>query len=1287
MLRLLSWNLNCLTMDKAVLLEDLLVGYDALLCMEWGRNPDLVEVFEEMGFQAYFNPHSVKPVGLDGRRGRGAGKGEGLCVLVRAGLKSRLLKHTPQTSWVEIIAGSCKIVLGAAYMHPAPSPHWRQDSAVSPAEARANAFTMLRDDALAMQASGCDRLLLMGDFNAHIGTEPDIDPAVQGILEDVGLGVGEAVSEYVPLTRHNQDKSRTDEMGQLLLEHLCVDVGLFLLNGRAHGDQGGACTRGAATLDYALTNASTYPAVRSFKVLPPDPHSDHQALECVLHVGEDPAAAPPGSGSFLPAPRWDPSKREAFVHELQSPETWDRIAAIETGLDQHSMSPVSAAESLHQILYDTAVKVFGMSGSPGKKLPSGRLPNRWYKHCKEEHSALKAAIRRGDTHAAAQYKKEFARVQRKWKRHYNMQTQARMLDDFRHNPRKFWTAFQGRRSSMLQTTMGELHSYWQGLYGQTGCGDLGETGQGVADFMQSLTTIAVNSPGLGAANKLNDEFEVEEVICAVKKLHSSRAPGPDGLRAEYLKGAYVFVGEGNERTREYILAPVLHSVFHALFTSGEYVRSWSLASLTPVFKKGDASDLDNYRAIAVGSLLGKLYAVLLDARLSVCAEKHKWRAEGQAGFRVGKSTVDHVFVLRYLIESRLRGGSNAPLVCCFVDFRKAYDKIRRDYLMKRLAELGVHGNMLHAIVQMYWSVPLVPKLDGRLGTSIPSTCGVKQGDPLSPLLFGLFIDDFETWVKQRLPRAGARLTLEKLVPLLLYADDMVLLGQGQRDVQEMLDLLHEFCEDRGLEVNVAKTEVVVFHKEHVAVPRHWQWHYNGTPIPRKSEFRYLGVIFHESKGISCAIKPLAAAARRAMWAMLSRFKLAGMTNIFMKLRMYKALVLPIMEYCSEVWSPDLLHNCTSIERLWDNELQKVQSCFLRQLGNLRRTVKTTVLHKEFCMPPVAQGWVRASLALWSRLKAAPVDSLLGLATRMSLRMSRTPDRANKRFKRAWAGRFVGMVHSIASSGRDPTGALRSFVDAQLSHVPVLSADGTFVEHDTAPLLAAPVTQIWNAWDRLLRAPWDAVKETVDPRTAPSEQVRLATYNSWFTLEEEVPVEDLEAGYPMGMARYIRHTGGTPFNYVKQLMRLRTGAHHLAIETGRWSRPSVPREDRKCLHCDADVVEDELHFLFECQAYEHIRQNYQADLFSIFDGGVSAAEATRADPALVRRFMDFQPASRVARYVFECVEYRRTANEATMSSEDISGSSSDMDESDLWTEESDGVSSSSLEDFGVNALGA
>ena len=114
------------------------------------------------------------------------------------------------------------------------------------------------------------------------------------------------------------------------------------------------------------------------------------------------------------------------------------------------------------------------------------------------------------------------------------------------------------------------------------------------------------------------------------------------------------------------------------------------------------------------------------------------RAAGQFGFRKERGTSDASFLLNHLIDQHRARGQ--PLYVAFIDFKKAYDWVDRDLLWDCLGRLGITDPLLSVLRSMYSNVRLQVRMHGSLGTSFPSVVGVKQGDPLSPLLFGLLID-------------------------------------------------------------------------------------------------------------------------------------------------------------------------------------------------------------------------------------------------------------------------------------------------------------------------------------------------------------------------------------------------------------------------------------------------------------------------------------------------------------------------------------------------------------------
>jgi hypothetical protein len=130
-----------------------------------------------------------------------------------------------------------------------------------------------------------------------------------------------------------------------------------------------------------------------------------------------------------------------------------------------------------------------------------------------------------------------------------------------------------------------------------------------------------------------------------------------------------------------------------------------------------------------------------------------------------------------------------------------------------------------------------------------------------PLLFGIFIDRIEQWLSDRCGACGTPLG-SRLVRLLLYADDLVMLAETSGKLQQLLDALQSFCNEYDMQVNVGKTEVVVFGRRKYS--GNATWSYQGQQVPVSQQFRYLGVQFHATQGVSFSTYALAAAGSRAI---------------------------------------------------------------------------------------------------------------------------------------------------------------------------------------------------------------------------------------------------------------------------------------------------------------------------------------------------------------------------------------------------------------------------------------
>lgn len=135
----------------------------------------------------------------------------------------------------------------------------------------------------------------------------------------------------------------------------------------------------------------------------------------------------------------------------------------------------------------------------------------------------------------------------------------------------------------------------------------------------------------------------------------------------------------------------------------------------------------------------------------------------------------------------------------------------------------------------------------------------------SPLLFGLFIDDIETMLKDAQEEIDAPKLLQNLVAILLFADNIALMSYSPQGLQNQLNTLQKFCINRCLEVNVSKTKIIVCQPKHTSCP---DFTFDGQLVEQRvTTFKYLGITFHATRGLTCAMEHLCNSAKKALFGL------------------------------------------------------------------------------------------------------------------------------------------------------------------------------------------------------------------------------------------------------------------------------------------------------------------------------------------------------------------------------------------------------------------------------------
>ena len=294
------------------------------------------------------------------------------------------------------------------------------------------------------------------------------------------------------------------------------------------------------------------------------------------------------------------------------------------------------------------------------------------------------------------------------------------------------------------------------------------------------------------SQSLEGEITKSECEKALLKMKGNKSPGLDGLSIEFYKTFWPELGD------------LIVESFNEAFQDQLLVNSRNVSILSLIFKKGDPSDIKNYRPISLTNTDYKLLAHVLANRLHTIL--HKIISTDQTGYirkrYIGTNIRKILDTVEYLDKTKQSG------ILLMLDFEKAFDTVEWPFLFKALERFNFGPQFVSWVKLLYRNPSALIKNNGWFSNKITMTRGIRQGCPVSALLFIIIAEVLATVLKES-SYEGITVKLNnktKEMKVSQYADDTCLLIKDEAQIETVLKIIDNFGIFAGPKLNIKKTE-------------------------------------------------------------------------------------------------------------------------------------------------------------------------------------------------------------------------------------------------------------------------------------------------------------------------------------------------------------------------------------------------------------------------------------------------------------------------------------------------